>query len=110
MTTSTEVSVIRMEGAVRMGEVVDRLRAQVEENLRRNHARLVIDMSGVTSLDSSGIGVLVRSLTLAKQKGGTVKLSALPHSAEQTLKTTGLLKLFEVYETETKAVDSFVGA
>lgn len=99
-----------MEGAVRMGEVVDRLRAQVEENLRRNHARLVIDMRAVTSLDSSGIGVLVRSLTLAKQKGGTVKLSALPLAAEQTLKTTGLYKLFEVFDTETKAVESFTGA
>lgn len=102
-----EVAVIRLEGNIRMGEKVDKLRSAVEENLGKGAVRMVIDMSRVTTLDSSGIGVLVRCLTLAKQKGGTIKLSAVPEKAEQTMLTTGILKLFETFPNETAALASF---
>ena len=101
------VAVIRLEGNIRMGEKVDKLRAAVEENLKQGSVRIVIDMSRVSALDSSGIGVLVRCLTLAKQKGGIVKLSAVPEKATQTMLTTGILKLFEIFADEAAAVASF---
>ena len=103
----TEAAVIRLEGNIRMGEKVDKLRAAVEENLKQGSVRMVIDMSRVSALDSSGIGVLVRCLTLAKQKGGTVKLSAIPEKAQQSMITTGILKLFETFPDEAAAVASF---
>lgn len=102
-----EVAVIRLEGNIRMGEKVDKLRAAVEENLAKGSSRIVIDMSRVSALDSSGIGVLVRCLTLAKQKGGTVKLSAIPEKASQSMLTTGILKLFEIFNDESSAIASF---
>lgn len=102
-----EVAVIRLEGNIRMGEKVDRLRSDVEENLAKGNVRIVIDMSRVSAVDSSGIGVLVRCLTLAKQKGGLVKLSAIPEKASQSMQTTGILKLFQTFPDEAAAVASF---
>jgi len=105
-----EVAVIRLEGNIRMGDKVDKLRAAVEENIAKGNPRIVIDMSRVSALDSSGIGVLVRCLTLAKHKGGTIKLSAIPEKASQTMFTTGILKLFEQFPDEAAAIASFYAA
>jgi anti-anti-sigma factor len=102
-----EVTIIRLEGNIRMGEKVDKLRSSVEENLANGLTRIVIDMSKVTALDSSGIGVLVRCLTLAKHKGGIVKLASIPEKASQSMLTTGILKLFETFPDEASAVASF---
>lgn len=107
LTNRGEVKIVTMQGQVRMGEAVDNLRSAVDQHLAAGHARLVMNMEKLTTLDSSGIGVLVRSLTLAKQKGGTLKLAAAPPVAIQTLKVTGLLRLFEVFPTEAEAVKSF---
>ena len=102
-----EVAIIRLEGNIRMGEKVDKLRAAVEENLANGANRIVVDMSKVSALDSSGIGILVRCMTMAKHKGGAVKLSAIPEKASQSMHTTGILKLFETFPDEASAVASF---
>ncbi len=107
LTNQSEVRVISPEGHLRMGDQVDWLRNEVDANLATGHARLVIDMSKVTSIDSSAIGVLVRSLSLSKQKGGTVKLAAVPTNAVQVLKVTGILKLFETFSDSAQALNSF---
>ena len=107
MADQTVVKVIHLHGQVRTGESVDRLRSEVEASLKEGNTRIVLNMAEVRSLDSSAIGVMVRSLMLAKQQGGLVKLSAVPNGALQTLTTTGVSRLFEVFEDETKAVESF---
>jgi len=100
--------VITLEGAMRTGTAVDSFRLIVDESLRSGQPHIVVDMSKVTSLDSSGIGVLVRSLAQLKQKGGSLKLVAVPHVASQTLKITGVLRLFEVFPKLDDALKSIV--
>lgn len=107
LTNQGAVKVLALQGHMRMGEPTDRLRAEIEQNIHGGSSKLVLDMSAVKSLDSSGIGVLVRGLTLSKQHGGTVKLAALPEPVIHTLKITGLLKLFEVFPDAASAVASF---
>lgn len=102
-----DVRVIAPEGHLRMGDQVDWLRSEVDSNLRAGNFRLVVDMSKVTSIDSSAIGVLVRSLTLSKQKGGTLRLAAVPNNAAQVMKVTGVLKLFETFPDSAQAIASF---
>ena len=58
-------------------------------------------------LDSSGIGLLVRYLTAAKQRGGSLKLLNPSKVALQTLKLVRVLSLFEVFEDQDSAVASF---
>jgi anti-sigma B factor antagonist len=58
-------------------------------------------------IDSSGIGVLVRTLTQAKQHGGSLKLVSPSKFALQTLKIVGLLSLFELFDDETQAIQSY---
>jgi len=103
------VRVIRAAGHIRMGEAVDHLRADVDASLAAGNAKIVVDMTEVRSLDSSAIGVLVRSLSLAKQKGGSLKLANVPQGVRESLTITGILRLFEIFEDGAKAVASFGG-
>src|SRR4051812_42895129 len=99
-------TVITVEGAMRTGIAVDSFRLKVEESIGSGQPHVVVEMSKVTSLDSSGIGVLVRSLAQVKQQGGSLKLVAVPHVAAQTLKITGVLRLFEVFPKLDDALNS----
>lgn len=101
------VTIIKLAGHIRMGEAIDRFRNEIDGHLAQSQAKFLINMSGVRSLDSSGIGMLVRSLSLAKQKGGIIKLANVPEQAMQTLRVTGVLRLFEVFEDEAAALKTF---
>jgi anti-sigma B factor antagonist len=90
-----------------MGPGVDSLQQAIEEALANGDTRLVIDLTEVPMIDSSGIGILVRFLASAKRSGGSLKLVQPCKFVLQTLRLVGILNLFEVYDAETAAVESF---
>ena len=102
-----EVNIIRMRGDLKMGPPVDSLRGAIEEILENGDSHMVLNLEEVPMIDSSGIGVLVRSLTSTKQRGGTVKLVNPSKFALQTLKLVGVVNLFEIFQNEDEAVESF---
>ncbi len=103
----SDVQVIKLRGDLKIGAAVDEFRHTVEDLLSAGDSRLVVSIGEVPMIDSSGIGVLVRSLTTAKQKGGSLKLVNPSKLALQTLKIVGLLSLFEVFDDESAAVQSY---
>ena len=99
--------VIRLKGDLKIGQPAETLKKTLEELLANNEVRFVMNMQDVNMVDSSGIGVLVRCLTTAKKSGGSLKLVSPSKLTLQTLKMVGLLPLFEVYNEESEAVDTF---
>jgi anti-sigma B factor antagonist len=102
-----QVQVLTLKGDLKIGDAVDKFRAKIDDLVARGDSRVVVDLQKVSSVDSSGIGALVRSLAQAKQRGGGLKLLNPQKQALQTLKVVNLLKLFEIYDDETKAISSF---
>jgi anti-sigma B factor antagonist len=102
-----DVQVLHLHGDLKIGEPVDSFRQTVEELFGNGDSRIVVDVAEVPMIDSSGIGALVRLLTIAKQRGGALKLVNPSKLAVQTLKIVGLLNLFEIYQDEGEAVSSF---
>ena len=86
---------------------MERLRATVEDLLSSGENRLVLDLEELATMDSSGIGLLSRLLTLSKQQGGSLKLVNPSKFVVQTLKLVGLLNLFEVFPETQAAAASF---
>lgn len=101
------VQVIRLNGDLKIGEPVDTLREALDNLLGNGQCRIVIDLAHVRMMDSSGIGAIVRALASAKQRGGSLKLVNPTKMVLQTLKIVGLLNLFEVFEDEAQAVESY---
>jgi anti-sigma B factor antagonist len=103
----SDVQVIRLRGRLTLGQPVDAFRHALEEALDAGDTRILVNLAEVPMVDSSGIGVLVRCLTTAKQKGGNIKLVQPQNYTVKTLKMVGLLDLFEIYDNEEDAAASF---
>ena len=102
-----DVQIIQLKGAVRLGQAVDTFRQAIDDACAAGDVNLVISCADVPVIDSSGIGVMVKSLTTAKSRGGDVRLVNPSKFVIQTLRLIGVLKLFTVFEAEDLAVESF---
>ena len=105
--TLGDLKLLKIRGRITLGLGVDRLRDTLENLLVGGSNQWVLDISDVAMIDSSGIGLLVRYLTAAKQEGGALKLLNPTKFAMQSLKMIGILNLFEVYEDQEAALSSF---
>jgi len=105
--SQSDIKIIKLRGRLNLGESVDRMRGTFDDLLNAGANRFVIDLGEVAMIDSSGIGLLVRCLTAAKQRTGSLKLLNPSKFAVQTLKMTGLLTLFETFDDQEQAVASF---
>lgn len=105
--TIGDIKVLKVTGRITLGVAVDRLRNTFEDLIGSGSNRLVLDLADVHMIDSSGIGLLVRYLTAAKQQGGSIKLLNPTKFAIQTLKMIGLLNLFEIFQDQDTAVASY---
>jgi len=105
--SQSSVKVIKLRGRLNLGDAVDSMQQTFDDLLAGGDARFLVDLGEVTTLDSSGIGLLVRCLTAAKQSAGAVKLLNPSKFAVQTLRMTGLLSLFEVFDNLEQAIASF---
>lgn len=101
------VEVIKLEGKITIGSGDSQLREVITNSLNSGRNNLLLDMSGVTTIDSSGIGELVGSYTTVTNRGGKLKLLHLPAKLNELLHVTQLITVFEVYENEQEAVKSF---
>jgi anti-sigma B factor antagonist len=102
-----QVKLVKLRGRLNLGDAVDRLRDTLGDLMNSGDTRFVLELSEVPWIDSSGIGLLVKILTSAKQKGGSVKLLNPSKFTVQTLKMICLLDLFEVFDDQERAVGSF---
>jgi len=105
--TLGDLKLLKIRGRITLGVGVDRLRDTLEDLLVAGSNQWVLDIADVGMIDSSGIGLLVRYLTAAKQQGGALKLLNPTKFAMQSLKMIGVLNLFEVYEDQEAALSSF---
>ena len=101
------VKLVKLTGRLSMGPTLDRFNATMIELLSQGQNRIVLDLEEVPSIDSSGIGMLVRHLTTAKQSGGAIRLLKPSKFTVQTLKMVGLLNLFNTFDDSNDAVASF---
>jgi anti-sigma B factor antagonist len=105
--TQSSVKIVKLRGKLGMGPALDKFGATLTELMDGGDNRILLDLQEVPTIDSSGIGILVRYLTTAKQNGGSIKLLNPSKFAVQTLKLVRVLSLFDVYEDQQLAVDSF---
>ena len=67
--TQSQVKVIKLRGRLTLGESVDKLRDSLDEMVDVGESRFLLDLGEVAMIDSSGIGLIVKYLTGAKQRG-----------------------------------------
>ena len=99
--------VIGLEGGILLGETSRHLHDAIRQAVADRKRDIILNLAKVTRIDSSGIGEIISGHAAVKDSGGALKLSNLPPSIAKPVSMTKLLTVFEVYEDERSAVDSF---
>ena len=105
--TQDGVKVVKLNGRLSVGPALDRFNSTLGELLRQGQNKIVLDVEEEPTIDSSGIGMLVRHLTIAKQGGGAIRLLKPSAFTMKTLKMVGLLNLFATFDDLAQAIASF---
>ena len=98
------VQVLTLSGTMTMGSQLQRFEWMVENLLKEQHTRIVVDMSKIGYLDSSAIGVLVACQSLAKNSGGQLRLAAVGDRVGMIFKMAGVVGVLVVDTTTDEAV------
>jgi anti-sigma B factor antagonist len=101
-----QVSLIDLNGRLTFFEVAI-LRDNVTRLVREGRKLMVLNLSGLQYLDSSGIGELARIYVMVVKNGGTLKVVGLTPKIEQILKITHLYQVFPEFPDERAALQSF---
>lgn len=102
-----DVTVLDIEGKILLGEGNVQLKRKIDELVERNEIKVVLNLDQVPYMDSGGLGEIVRSYTTATRVGGNLKLLNSTKRISDLLTITKLITVFEVFESEEAAVQSF---
>src|SRR5512136_819472 len=105
--TVGDVHVLDCSGKITLGEGTMAIRNTVREVLKNGGKKIVLNLSEVNYIDSSGIGELVSTYTTVTNQGGHLKLLNLTKKIQELLAITKLLTVFSVFENEPAALASF---
>jgi anti-sigma B factor antagonist len=102
-----DTTLVDISGRITLGEGSALLRTLIRQLLDQGRKYIVLNLSDVTYIDSSGIGELVSSFTAVKKEGGELKLLHLTKKVHDLLLITKLFTVFDVHSDEEKAIGSF---
>ena len=83
------------------------IKEKIKEEMNKSKVNIIINLDKVTYIDSSGIGVLISSLSNLKKVGGALKLINVYASVRKVFELTKLTSFFDIYDSEADAIASF---
>jgi anti-sigma B factor antagonist len=102
-----DVTVLDMSGKITIGEGSVALRGAIRRLIEEGKKKILLNLSQVGYVDSSGIGEFVASFTAINREGGQLKLLNLTQKIQDLLAITKLLTVFDTYDDEQSALNSF---
>jgi anti-sigma B factor antagonist len=104
---SDGVTILALTGKLIVGDATAALKEQMKALTEQGVTKLILDLAGVDYIDSSGLGTLVYCFSTFRKQGGTLKLMNLSRRNIELMLLTKLETVFEVFDNEQAAVDSF---
>ncbi len=98
------ITILDLNGALKLGESEQEFRQWVQQLIDDGSKQLAINLAGVPEMDSSGVGSLVRALTLVKKSGGHCTFFAPTKRVSQLLKMVRLDTILDIAEDEATAL------
>jgi len=102
-----DVTILDLKGKITLGEGDEALKDKINSLTLQNRKQILLNLEGVPYIDSAGLGEVVRTYTTVSRQGGQLKLVNLTKRIEDLLSITKLLTVFETFESEAEALQSF---
>lgn len=102
-----DVTLLALSGRLVFDDGDAVLRARITDLATEGRLKIVLDLHGVTSIDSCGVGELVGRLVSFRKRGGDIRLLHLSPRAHRVMDISKLLDVFATFDTEGAALASF---
>ncbi len=102
-----DIAVLEMTGRITMGSDSQKIEWGLAELLKENQKKVIFDLTDVTYLDSSGIGILMMCHAKLKKSGGALRIAGAREMVEETLEMTSVNKIVGFYPTTAEAALNF---
>jgi anti-anti-sigma factor len=102
-----DVAVLDLRGRIRISGGTLALHRSIRCLVGEEKMKILLNLAGVTHIDSTGLGELISSYVTLSNKGGQIKLVHLTKRLQDIMTITKLLTVFDVYDNEADALASF---
>jgi anti-anti-sigma factor len=102
-----DINVLEMQGKICLGSASQEVEWALRDLLKENQRKIIFDLSGITMLDSTGVGIIVMCHAKAKKAGGTLRIAGPNGMVEETLKMTSVDKIMPFFPTVGGASENF---
>ena len=104
---NADVTILDLKGRLRVGGNAVALHRSIRALVLEKKTQIILNLAGVTFIDSCGLGELVASQVSVENKSGEIKLVGLTEQLRELLSATRLLTVFDTYANEAEAIESF---
>lgn len=101
------VTILDLKGKITLGDGEEALREKINALSTQNRRSIVLNLADVPYIDSAGLGEIVRTYSTVGRQGGQLKLVNLTKRITDLLSITKLLTVFETFDSEDEAIQSF---
>ena len=102
-----DVMILDLKGKITLGEGDEALKDKINSLIMQGKKKLLLNLAEVPYIDSAGLGEVVRTYTTVSRQGGQLKLVNLTKRITDLLMITKLLTVFETFDSEKEALQSF---
>lgn len=102
-----DVTILDLAGNVKIGEDIVKLRQALRVLITEGEKKILLNLAGISQIDSSGLGELVAGYISLQKSGGELKLLNLTKRVNELMMITKLLTVFDSFEDEQEAIISF---
>lgn len=101
------VVVVDLDGRISLGESNTELHQSLRQLVAEGKKHVLLNLSKVTAIDSSGLGSIVAGYSTLQASGGALKLINLPERVSDLMTITKLYTVFDIYDSESAGINSF---
>ncbi|MEE9168471.1 MAG: STAS domain-containing protein [bacterium] len=94
-----QVVLIKLDGKILSGADANQIHQMIHEELELDHGKFILDMFGVSLINSSGVGILIGALTAARNQTGDLRLVGISQKVADVLRMMKLDQVFQTYPT-----------
>jgi anti-sigma B factor antagonist len=102
-----DIVVLEMMGKISMGNDCRQIESTTKKLIAENQKKIIFDLSGITHIDSTGIGIIVMLAGQMKTAGGELRVAVANPHIDQLLKTTNVSRIISLYPSIEVAATGF---
>ena len=101
------IAILEPKGKIMGGPDASLLNDKIHEYIENNQKNVVVDLSQVEWMNSTGLGILISGYTRLRNHEGVLKLANVTDKIQSLLTITKLVTVFETFDSVAEAVESF---